>query len=300
MKDITKKQIALILILFLIAILLNLFVFKFIYNDNIKNAIWVKGDNMYDVNLDILSKNSFENVFLHSSAVDKYGSKEVEKWIKEANDKGIKVHIWVQCFYESGSWVNPINTTEKDFNYQFFDKKIAKIQEYAEIPGVSGIQLDYIRYFGNAYKYDIYSDDNPEITPSNAITKFVSMVNDKIPDNITLSATVMPERDGINYYGQDIEDLSWYVDVIVPMAYSGNYGQNSTWIKETTEYFKKEALWANVCIGIQNYGSDNNQSSLSPKHLKENCQAALDGGADGIGIFTWELMKWFNLNKLNY
>lgn len=292
--EISKKHIALIAILFIFAIILSSFV-TIALKDNINNGIWIKGNHMNDVDLDVLSKNGVENIFLHSNAIDLFGEENVTLWIKKANDKNIKVHIWVQCFYNE-TWINPIDINKKDFNYNYFNSKIDEIDKLADIPGVSGIQLDYIRYPGNAYNYSFSND----ITASNAISKFVSMTSDSLSDkDLTLSITVMPERETEKYYGQDIKTLSQYVDVVVPMAYSGNYEKNDTWIKETASYFKNEATWSKVSMGIQTYASDNNETPLPANVIKETSQAALDGGADGVIFFTWELMEnWFNFNEL--
>lgn len=294
-KEIDKKRMVLIAIIFIFALLLSAFV-SIAFKDDINNGIWVKGESMNNVDLDVLSKNGVENIFLHSNAIDKFGEENIIKWVKTANDKNIKVHIWVQCFY-NGTWVNPIDTNKKKFNYAFFSSKIDEIDKLADIPGISGIQLDYIRYPGNAYNYS-YSNG---VTSSEAISKFVSMTSDRLSDkNLTLSATVMSEREDEKYYGQDVNILSKYVDVIVPMAYAGNYKQNSTWIKQAASYFKIEAVWSKVSMGIQTYVSDDNETSLSADKIKENSQAALDGGADGVILFNWELMKnWFNMNELN-
>lgn len=295
-RSLNKNQKIVLIAILLIAILLSGLAINILTKDNIKNGIWVKGDSMESVNLDTLSENGIENIFLHSSAVNIFGEKKVSEWIKKANDKDITVHIWVQCFY-NGTWVNPIDTKKQEFNYPYFNKKVDEIEKLAAIPGVGGIQLDYIRYPGNAHEYS-YSNG---IAPSDAITKFVSMVSDRLNNDLALSVTVMPEKEGIKYYGQDVYALSWHVDVIVPMAYEGNYNQDDEWIKDISYYFKSNSIWSNVCIGIQNYVSDNNESSKSADEIKENCQAALDGGADGVGIFTWELMKnWFDLKNLNY
>lgn len=293
-KEINKKHIALITIIFISALLLSVFV-NIALKDEIKTGIWVKGESMNSVDLDVLSENGVENVFLHSSAVDRFGGENVTKWVKTANDKNIKVHIWVQCFY-NGTWVNPIDTDKKEFNYVFFNSKIDEIDKLADIQGISGIQLDYIRYPGNAYNYSYPNG----VTASNAISKFVSMTSDRINDkDLTLSVTVMPERENEKYYGQDVNTLSRYVDVVVPMAYSGNYETNDTWIKETTSYFKNEAMWSKVSMGIQTYASDSNETSLTADEIKKTAQTALDGGADGVILFTWELMEnWFNLNEL--
>jgi hypothetical protein len=292
---INKKYIILIIIaILLIAIVLSIFSIVML-KDDVKNAIWVKGYHMNDVDLDTLSDNGIENIFLHSSAVSLYGEDNVSAWIKKANDKNIKVHLWVQCFYNE-TWVNPIDTEKKDFNYPYFDQKIEEIDRLSNIPGVSGIHLDYIRYPGNAYEYDYPNGVNS----ANAITKFVSMASDKVKGKgLTLSATVMPEREGKKYYGQDVWKMSWYVDAIVPMAYVGNYNEDAAWIKDISSYFKTAAMWSKVCIGIQTYSGDNNETPLPAQDIKENCQAAMDGGADGVGLFTWELMKnWFDLREL--
>ncbi len=293
-KSIKKRHIALIAIIFIITLLLNGFA-TVALKDSVQNAVWVQGKHMNDVDLDNLSKNGVQNIFLHSSAVDEFGEKNVSNWAKKANEKGIKVHIWVQCFY-NGTWVNPIDTDKKDFNYDYFNKKIDQIDKFAAIPGISGIQLDYIRYPGNAYEYNYPNG----VTSTNAVSKFVSMVSDSLKDkDVTLSATVMPEKEDEKYYGQDVRTLSQYVDVIIPMAYSGNYNQDSSWIKETASYFKSLAWWSKVTMGIQVYDSDENETSLPVNTIKQNSKAALDGGADGIALFNWELMKnWFNLNEI--
>lgn len=293
--ELIKKAI-LIIIIFSIAIVASIFT-TVMFKDDVGNGVWVQGENMNKVNLDALSNHGIKNIFLHSSAVDRFGEKNVSNWIKKANAKDIKVHIWVQSFRDGNKWVNPINTTTKTFNFPYFDSKVEEIEKYSEIPGVSGIQLDYLRYPGNAYKYDYPNG----ITSTNAINKFVSMVSDKIKDkNITLSITVMPEREDKKYYGQDIWTLSYYADAIIPMAYAGNYNQDSSWVKSIATYFKKEAMWSKVCIGIQTYDSDTNLTSLPASKIKENAQAALNGGADSIALFNWEMMKnWFNLRELS-
>ncbi|MGL6297825.1 MAG: putative glycoside hydrolase [Methanobacteriaceae archaeon] len=292
-----SKQEKLILIVVIIGIIIA-GMWLTISKPSIENGIWVKGESMHSVDLDELSGYGIKNIFLHSFAVDKYGDKEVSNWIAKANSKGIKVHIWVQCFYDNGSWVNPIDTNKKDFNYTFFDYKLNQIEKYASVEGVSGIQLDYIRYPGDAYKYE-YSN---EINPSKAVSKFVSMVRDKIDSgdlrskNLILSAAIMPEKEGIKYYGQDHWTMSQYLDVMVPMAYVGNYKADAEWIKDITSYFVWNAPWANLCIGIQVYDSDNNVTALPADIIKDNSKAALDGGASGVALFSWETMKnWFDL-----
>jgi hypothetical protein len=267
---------------------------------HVKNGIWVNGYGIGRVNLDTLAENGIKNIFLHESAVKRFGVPAVEKWVADAGSKNISVHLWIQCFY-NGTWINPIDTNKKDFNYIYFNKKISEIENYNSIKGIKGIMLDYVRYPGDAYKYD-YGLWGTGVNGHNAITKFVTMVNDKLRyTNKTLSMTVMPERgDGAKYYGQDVSALSHHVDVIVPMAYTGNYKKDFKWIKEIAKYYSEKSKPANVCIGIQDYVSDANETPLNVTELKTNCQSALDGGADGIALFSWELMNnWFDLRTLN-
>ncbi|MDR3222369.1 MAG: putative glycoside hydrolase [Methanobrevibacter sp.] len=267
---------------------------------HIKNGIWINGYGIGKVDLDVLAENGVKNIFLHESAVKRFGVSAVEKWIADAGDKNISVHLWVQCFY-NGTWINPIDTSKKDFNYPYFNKKVNEIENYASINGVKGIMLDYVRYPGDAYKYD-YGWWGTGVNGHNAITKFVGMVDDKLRyTNKTLSITVMPERDdGSKFYGQNIAELAHHVDVIVPMAYTGNYKKNFTWIKEIATYYSEKSKPANTCIGIQDYVSDDNEQPLNVTELKINCQAAIDGGADGFALFSWELMKnWFDLRTLS-
>lgn len=267
---------------------------------HIKNGIWVKGYGIDTVDSDVLAKNGVENIFLHESAVKRFGVSRVEKWIEDARTKNISVHIWVQCFY-NGTWINPIDTTKKEFNYPYFNKKISEIENYTSINGVKGVMLDYVRYPGDAYKYD-YGWWGNGVNGHNAITKFVTMVDDKLRyTNKTLSITVMPERgDGAKFYGQDVGALSHHVDVVVPMAYTGNYKKDFKWIKEIAKYYTEKSKPANVCVGIQDYVSDANERPLNVNELRTNSQAVIDGGADGVAFFSWELMKsWFDLRTLN-
>ena len=296
MIKLNRRQIILIITAIAIIILLSITIFNLMNKNNIENGIWVNSYSMEKIDMDKLSKYGIENIFLHSSAVDKYGKEKVGAWVAKAKAKNITVHIWVQCFYSDGKWVNPIDTKKKDFNYDHFNKKLKDINRYMEVPGIGGIQLDYIRYPGNAYKYDYPAG----VTGTNAVNKFVSMVSGSINNkNLTLSIDVMPEVEGAKYYGQDIGALSYYADVIIPMAYVGNYKQDETWIKDISEYFKKKSGFAHVCIGIQDYVSDSNLSSLSSKKLEKNSKAAIEGGADGVAIFNFEhLENYFDMRTL--
>ena len=216
-------------------------------NNNIKPSVegvhygyWVFGKDMYNVNLDTLKNNGFTDIFLNYYAFESHGEYKVVQWIKEANNRNINVHIWVQAFYD-GEWHNP-KTTD-------LTSKKNEIKKYSNFEGVKGIHLDYLRYPGTAYKTDGGVD---------AINNFVRDVRNENP-NIILSCAIMPETQNKYYYGQDIETLGKIVDVVIPMEYKGNYNAKTSWLESITKSFSDKAtIWS----GLQSYKSDNDTSVL--------------------------------------
>ena len=164
--------------------------------DNKKHGYWVLSEDMKKVDLDKLSKNGVNIIFLNSYAFTEHGQRDVLDWIKQANDHGIEVHIWMQIF-NTGDWISPLKNGTPDTAY--FNYKIEEAKYYAGLDGVSGLQMDYIRYEGDAYKY-------PNGTA--AITQFVKSFSEsvkKVDPSLTVSATVMPEENASYYYGQALQ-----------------------------------------------------------------------------------------------
>lgn len=263
-----------------------------------KNSIWIQSKDFTKVNLNKLSESGIGNVFLHEATISKYGKSKVINWAKTAASKGIKTHLWIQCFYSDGKWINPVKTATKSYNQAHFNKILYKIKTYSRMDYIGGIHLDYLRYPGTSYKYS-YSNG---VTGEKAITKFVSQSKlyiNKYNPNILLSAAVMPETSSnAYYYGQNIPKLSKYLDIIIPMVYKGNYNKDPSWITSTTKWFVKNSVGARIWTGIQTYKSDNNPKQLSASELNIDCKAILSGGADGIGLFRWGLTIFFNFLSL--
>lgn len=259
-----------------------------------KNSIWIQSKDFTKINLDKLSQSGIGNVFLHEATISKYGKSKVISWAKTAASKGIKTHLWIQCFYSDGKWINPVNTATKSYNQAQFNKILSKIKTFSRMDYIGGIHLDYLRYPGTAYKYR-YSNG---VTGEKAITKFVSQAKsyvNKYNANILLSAAVMPETSSnAYYYGQNIPQIGKYLDIITPMVYKGNYNKDSSWITSITKWFVKNSDGARIWTGIQTYKSDNNPTALSASALNIDCKAILSGGADGIGLFRWGLTVFFN------
>ena len=262
------------------------------------NAIWIQAKDFNNVDLDKLAEYGIGNVFLHEATISKYGKDNVINWAKDAASKGIKTHLWVQCFYTDGAWVNPVNTTTKSYNQAYFNKILSKVKSYCQMDYIGGIHLDYLRYPGTAYKYN-YSNG---VTGEKAVTLFTSQVKSCINKNnpkILLSAAVMPETtSNAYYYGQNIPQLGNYLDIICPMVYKGNYNKNSSWIAATSNWFVKNSGGAKIWTGLQTYYSDNNAKPLPSSELAVDCKSAIDAGANGIALFRWGLTAFFNFLSL--
>lgn len=266
------------------------FSFKVESNDKGNGGFWVFGRDMNSVNLNTLKSYGTKHIFLNFKALELHGQSAVESFIQKANSNGIKVHIWMQVFYD-GDWPNPVKNGELD--YDLINSKIALAKSYAKIKGVSGVHMDYLRYPGTAYKY-------PKATEAiNYFTQKVCSQIHAINPNLIVSAAIMPEpSQNVYYYGQDIPTLTKYLDVIIPMVYKGNYNQDTSWIKQTTQTIVKQSSGAKVWVGLQSYRSDSNPTRLSVSELFKDAQAATSGGADGIIMFRFGLSNLINFNKL--
>lgn len=241
-------------------------------NTNKHFGYWVFGKDMTNVDLKKLKNNGVTDIFLNFYAFETHGESKVLSWIKNANANKINVHIWTQCFYD-GKWHNP-KTTD-------LTAKLKEIKKYANLDGVKGVHLDYLRYPGNAYKTNGGAD---------AITNFVKKVRSQNPKTF-LSCAVMPEQSDKYYYGQDIDALGKIVDAIVPMQYKGNYEGNTTWLETTSKLFaSKGNLWS----GLQAYKSDNDTTKLSSSELIKDVKACLNNGAKGVILFRYGISTDIN------
>lgn len=258
---------------------------------NIKNGgIWLFAYDMNKVSFKSMKKYGINQIFLNYYAITKHGQSYVEKYIQSASKYSIKVHIWMQVFY-NGKWQNP--TKKGKINYDLINKKVKEAKKYAKVKGVAGVHFDYLRFPGTAYKY------KNAVNAVNYFTKKASNAIHKINSKLIVSAAVMPEPSGNKYYyGQDIPTLSKYLDVIVPMVYKGNYNAGTKWIKSVTQTLVKQSKGAKIWTGLQSYKSDSDVSRLSASALKKDTLASVQGGATGIVFFRYGLTNFFKLSNL--
>ena len=255
------------------------------------NGLWLLSTDMQSVNFDKLQKYGTKHIFLNEMALYRFGQGYVESWIKDAKAHGIKVHLWVQVFYKSGKWQNPVKNGK--INYDMINTKVKEVKSFAKIKGIGGIHFDYVRYPGNAYKY------NGAVKAVNLFVKKASNGIHNINKKIIVSAAVMPEPSSMKkYYAQDIPTMSKYLDAIIPMVYKGNYHAGTKWIKSVTKAFVKQSKKAKIWTGLQTYKSDSNLKKLSAKELMKDADAAALGGAYGVIMFRYGLLNYINFNEV--
>ena len=257
------------------------------------NAIWVQGRDMKNVDFKKLVDSGIQNIFLNYYAVDTYGITEVTNWIAQANSYGLKVHMWMQVLYH-GSFQNPIASTGA-INLTLLNSGIEDALYYANIPGVAGVHLDYIRYPGTASRTS---------GADSAVTLFVSQLTGAVKSvntSLIVSASLMPEpSSAISAYGQNLADLTKYLDVITPMIYKGNYNAGTSWITTTTQYYVSNSGGASVWVGLQSYKSDSDTTPLSADELLADVKAAHDGGANSVAIFRYGLVNSVNSSYIDF
>ena len=255
------------------------------------NGMWLLSTDMGKVDFDKLEEYGFKHIFLNAKSIERFGKTYVESWIKDAKSHGIKVHLWMQVFYKSNKWSNPIKNGK--INTKLINERVKEAKKLAKVKGVGGIHFDYVRYPGNAYNY------NGAVKAVNTFIKKATKAVHKVNKKLITSAAVMPEPSSMKkYYAQDIPTMGKYLDAILPMVYKGNYHAGSKWIKWVTKTFAKQSKKAKIWTGLQTYKSDASLKKLSAKELMGDADAAALGGAYGVILFRYGLFNYINFNEV--
>lgn len=269
--------------------------------NNIQEGIYAHSGEMDTINFTKLNNAGIKHIYIYEG-ITSYSATKVQKFLDTAHANNITVHIVVRCFYNttSGKWVDARNTDMQNYI-------LNKIRSHITNYDIDGIQLDYIRYPGTAYKYS---------GSVAAITNFVGKVRtliDSLNPDIIFSAALMPDEvlktSGSYYagyyYGQDFKALAEYLDILMPMTYEGNYKKNNEWLTNITTKIinlvnNTDAL---VWPTITGYVSDKNLTKITYTELCEDINSTITGGAHGYAIFRYYYVideffeKGFNGNK---
>ena len=266
------------------------------------NAFWLWSKYMPEVNIDEMVSKDIKNIILHEKAFTAHGVDSTLAFVKEAQKKGCKVHIWFQAFYQDGKWINPVDDENNCYKQDYFDEVIARAVKYVEW-GVDGIHLDYIRFGGTAWKHN----PSEEITATGCVTEFCRQISEavrKVNPEIVLSAALMPEPDSEYYYGQDPAQMGQYIDILMPMIYfhcDSYRSGGAPWAKMVADHFATKGAPAKVWAGLTTYVDTETEKvvPMDADGILRDCRMFRDSTmAEGVVLFRYGLGDLPDLHQL--
>ena len=256
-------------------------------------AIWVRRSDAMSCDIEELCKLGIGNIVVHEWALKDNGTTKVNNMCAEAHRLGMRVHFWLQCFWwnDETKWRLPVidrnGSTPARYNQELFDEVIGRAKDYMNLD-IDGIHFDYIRFGGTANKHNWPEDG---ITGIGAITEFCRQANVALKvknPKIVLSAALMGEKAAQAYYGQDPEQMTQYIDVIMPMAYISSYNYSSTTNVSVANWFADRCQDGKQCWhGFSTYNS--NTQGLSKTELLRDITNIKSSRVDGIALFRYGL-----------
>ena len=260
------------------------------YGIEVNNTVglWVRQSSTNSISVDSLCRLGIGHILLHEYAFKNYGAAKVSSICQQAHERGMKVHIWLQCFWwnDNIGWRSPVidrnGDTPARYDQDMFNDILGRAKGYMDTD-IDGIHFDYIRFGGTANKHN-FPDDG--ITGIGAITEFcrqayVALKGKK--SDIILSAALMGERNAQQYYGQDPAQMTQYIDILMPMAYISSYSYSASTNVAVANWFADRAGDKQVWHGISTYNS--NTQGLSAAEIYRDCLNITSSRAHGIVLF---------------
>jgi hypothetical protein len=209
--------------------------------------------------------------------------------------RGHWYYKWKYVWKTKTTYKNVTTTQKKTgLNTTYNTKVLNATTNMVKNCGIDGVNLDYLRYPGTAYKYT---------NSSQIITSFVKSIYNSVKSinsSVAVSADLMPEgKMNAYYYGQNYTQLAKYLDFMVPLVYKGNFGYNSSkgtsssgkngtnWIGSSIAYIVSQSNGTPVVAGLQAYRSANNQTAIPLNELQNDIDSAVKNGASGYALFRY-------------
>ena len=252
-------------------------------------ALWVRQSSTNTISLDSLCKLGIGNILLHEYAYKNYGAAKVTSLANRAHELGMTLHIWMQCFWwnDNIGWRSPVidrsGNTPARYDQDMFNDILNRASNYMDTAPIDGIHFDYIRFGGTANKHN-FPDDG--ITGIGAITEFCRQAYVKLKgkkENLILSAALMGETGAQAYYGQDPQQMTQYIDILMPMAYISSYSYSDSKNISVANWFADRAGNKQVWHGISTYNS--NTQGLSAEQIYHDCYNIKSSRAKGVALF---------------
>jgi len=266
---------------------------------------WVWSNYVNSLDPWALKNSGFTDIFvLTKGSSGEFHLDDLRNAINKCYPAGIRVHAWIVCFKDQNTWVDQTNMA---YQTHIINDEILVA---ANVPNISGIHLDYVRYSGLAqYGRAAWQQPGGVDAAVNTITDFVARVRNALNPNLYLSAAVMPEANGGSpdgtywnryYYAQDYDRLADFLDFMVPMTYEGNFGQNTAWIGNMIGIIVSKAQKdvagtrtpIPVFAGLLNYRCDSNPEMLPQGELDADIAEAIGHGAKGYVLFRYGIPRW--------
>jgi hypothetical protein len=269
------------------------------------NAFWAWSSHVSSLsannfaNLKNLKSLGYDHIILNYLAFE-YSNKPVTKaFIAAAEEIGVTVHAWLQCFYSSGAWVNPVDDANNRYKDEIFAGILSRARTYIEDFGVKGIHLDYIRYPGTAYKHN----PSAEVTAVGAVTRCcreIRELTDSYDEGLVTSGALMPENGGAYYYGQDYNQMGKYLHILMPMLYRhGSYHYNDDTCRKFANMFGGNTGGAACWAGTTTYsGNDSSVTPMDAESILKDCKVYVGTKATGIVLFRYGLGTFPDVNDL--
>ena len=260
---------------------------------------WVENDGAILKQMKALG---YDHVLLNFSAFETENKmKTTSQFLHLAAEADMMVHVWMQAFYQNGTWISPVIDAENRYDQALFDRIVTEAQTYVQKYGAQGIHLDYIRFGGTAYKHN----PSTEITGVGAVTECCRQVRegiDAVGENIVLSAAMMAENQAAYYYGQNPAKMGKYVDVFMPMIYryhGGGVKDSDATCRSRSRLFTTvtdKQVWA----GITSYEYEgDNVKSLPAERIREDADLfATQTDCCGLVLFRYALGNFPDVNDL--
>ncbi len=253
-------------------------------------GVWVWSSYVEDLladdcaELKELKNNSIDHIFLNYAAFTNSKKSRTLTFIARAEELGMTVHAWTQCFHNSSGWINPIDDDEKCYKDDIFENIVADAKTYIEDYGVKGIHLDYIRFPGTAPKHNI----NGEVNSVAAVTRCCREIRelcDSYDEGLITSAALMPDEIASGYYyGQNRTQMGQYLDVFIPMIYRYTYGYSDSACQDKANAFS--GYGARCWAGTTTYsGGDSKAQPLDAASVMTDCEVYKGTKAEGIVLF---------------
>lgn len=161
-----------------------------------------------------------------SRAPEFLGAFSLEQTIERAKKHSIALYVTVSCFGELPA-IDPTNEAHRGH--------LLEVVEYilTYFPSVSGIQLDYIRYM---HEWGLQANGNT-IPIRTLVRSIREIVRAKMLSAVVYAVANQDEYNiARNLTGQDLKELSQYLDFMCPMAYHLSGGKDLEWIRQVTRF----------------------------------------------------------------